>query len=197
MGLLQDICAEINEYKAFVATLADKADRIQEELAGEKRLGLFEMDPYNSTGKAAALTGAEPARDVVDFVDPGHVERPVQHPNANKQPTQRLAAVYDPAKGRVIDVLKANPQGRPEGDFIEANADQFDVALKHLNKINPKLADMLMSGAISVWIPRGQHIPQHSSMLSQPQGTGTRRVELDPKRLAAAQQAAAQMTLAK
>lgn len=196
MGLLQNICEDINSYKAFVATLVEKVERLQEEITTEKRLGLYEMDPYNTAG-AHQKMGAKP-NDTVDFQAPTEpVERPVQHPNANKGPAQRLHAIYDPSKGRVVDVVKAGPQNRPEGEFMEANADQVHNALQHLEKINPRLADMLMNGSINIWIPRNTHTPQNSQMLSQPQSTGTRKVELDPQRLAAAHAAADQMTLAK
>ncbi len=192
MSLLKSICEDINSYKAFLETILEKVEKFEDEISNEKRLGLtLEAPDYYQQHK--------PEQDVVDFEAPtGQVAKPQQPQQLGPQggpKNARIHIIYDPSTGRIQDAQQTSMFQRPSTDFTEANADQLDAAIKHLNKLNPALADKIVNGTMAVWIPRVQRNPNASKMANMQHGGATKR-ELSPEQLAQARAAANKMSLA-
>ncbi len=194
MSLLKSICEDINSYKAFLETILEKVERFEIEISNEKRLGLtLEAPDYYHQDKAN--------KDVVDFQAPTEpVAKPQQKPEPQLgpqggPPKARIHIVYDPSTGRIQDAQQTSMFQRPSTDFVEANADQLDAAIKHLNRINPQLADKIVNGTMAVWIPRVVKNPNAAKMATMQHG-GMNKKELSPEQLANARTAASKMSLA-
>jgi hypothetical protein len=194
MSLMKQVSEDIQAYKAFVQTIVEKIEKIEDELNQEKRIGIdevFEAHDYYMQDKGPK----QAADDSVDFQNPGAVEKPVQHPGEQRVRAQRMHLIYDPKQGKVIDTVKTGIQSRPPAEYIEANADQVANAMKHIEGMSPEIADRIKKGTISIWIPRSQAQP--ISLANQASNTGgTNKIEMDPNRLATAQAAANKMSFA-
>lgn len=202
MKLMKEIAKEIGTYKTFLESLVEKSDGFQKEINEEKRLGIqptFEADYYQRDTRSDSTIPAQVrGDDTVNFKPQGPVEKPVQHPNANRVP-QRIHLIYDPQKGKVMDAMKTDMRARPPAEYMEANAEQVQGAMRHIEGLNPKLAELLQSGKANIWIPRvAAQTGQQEPIAAQGTGTGgTTIMKMDPERLKKAQAAAGEMSLAK
>lgn len=207
MKLLNTIVKKENEYLDRFAQIQEQVDIWMKEISAEKRLGLkpmdqmvAEADPYNSAEKPQV----DPANDTVEFTPTAGVAKPEQPPHVQGQSASRIHLIYNPTTGEIEGTTKTPMLSRPPAQYIEANADQVQGALKHLEKMNPKLADMLVDGRMSVWIPRaaanaGPSSVKHLGLNTNPniQTRGNTNVStMSPDKLAAAQAAANNMKVA-
>lgn len=208
MKLLNEIAKERNTYADRLQQILEQSKIWLNEISGEKRLGLkpmdqmvAEADPYNSAD-SRTNRGTSQENDTVEFTPQPNAEKPVQpEPRPSAEPT-RVHLIYDPKSGEIIKTLKTPLRSRPPADFIEANAEQVNGALKHLEKLNPELADMLVSGRMNVWIPRAAMASNPTSVKHIGLGPVTSRgnsnqMHLSPDQLAAATQAAGKMKIAR
>ncbi len=196
MALLKQLSKEIKSYNAFVQTILEKIEKFEEELKLEKRLGLSEADYYqNDTPGAAGKAGPRPT-DTVQFQPTKEpIAEPTQHPN---EKPSRIHLVYNPSTGRVEDAIKTGPWGRPPSEYMEANADQLAGALKHIERNSPDIAQKIVSGQLSVWIPRSVPQAGKSSMLEPKSAqAGPNKMQLTPAGLAHARATADKMQLVK
>lgn len=206
MNLLNEIVKTENAYLDRLAQIQEQVEIWMKEMSKEKRLGLkpmdqmiAEADPYNSAEKPAA----EP-NDTVEFTPTAGVAKPEQPPHAQNAQPQRIHLIYNPTTGEVEGTTKTPMLSRPPAQYIEANADQVQGALKHLEKMNPKLANMLVSGRMSVWIPRaasnlGPSSVKHLGLNTNPniESRGNANtMKMSPEKLAAAHAAANKMKVA-
>lgn len=206
MKLLNDIVKERNEYSDRLEQIAEQVDVWLKEISKEKRLGLkpmdqliAEADPYNNPGKIASATGGN---DTVEFTPTSEpVQKPVQSPSSGNTEPMRVHLIYNPATGEIEKTLKTPMRSRPPAEYIEATADQVSGALKHLEKMNPHLADMLVSGRMNVWIPRaaanmGPSSVKHLGLGPIETKGNTNKMNLSPEQLAQARAAANKMRVA-
>lgn len=210
MKLLNEIVKSENTYLDCLAQIAEQVDVWLKDLSKEKRLGLkpidqmiAETDPYNT---ADTSRGVQPD-DTVEFTPtPGapEPESNSEQPNSNRSEAMRIHLVYNPSTNEIEKTLKTPMRSRPPAEYMEANADQISGALKHLEKMNPKLADLLVSGRMSVWIPRAASKPGPSSVKHLGLNTNpniemrgqTNVAKMSPEKLATAQAAANKMKVA-
>lgn len=200
MSLLKEISEDIQAYKDSLEVLVESIQNFEDEIRIEKRLGIMcEAEDYYTNGNAQQST-PRVTSNTIDFVpsqDP--IEKPVQHPNAGNTP-QRIHLIYDPMRGKVVNVMKTDMRGRPPAEYAEANAAQVADAMKHIESFSPQIAEKLKSGTMNVWIPRSQAQTPQSNVLSAHSASnpgGTNTAQMDPSSLARAQQAAGHMSLAK
>lgn len=206
MKLLNDIVKDRADYADRLQQIAEKADAWLEAISKEKRLGLKpidqmlnEIDPYNTWGKKSIGSDVD---DSVEFTpSSAPIEKPVQGPQADRA-VMRIHLIYNPASGEVQKVIKTPMRSRPPAEYMEANADQVSGALKHLEKLNPHLADLLVRGKMSVWIPRKEAAVEPSSvkhlgLQTNAPGQDKNVRNLSPTDLAKAHHAASRMSLAK
>lgn len=160
MQLLNDFVKTENLYLNRLSQIQERVEIWIKQISEQKRIGLplisqliTEKDPYNT---ADAGTYSEP-EDTVEFKPSSE---PIAKPE-NHQPISggmnerlRLHLIYNPKTGEIESSIKTPALSRPPSQYIEANADQISGAIKHLEKLNPKLADLLVAGRMSVWIPR-------------------------------------------
>lgn len=207
MKLLNEIVKTENAYLDRLAQIQEQVDLWMKEISKEKRLGLkpmdqmiAEADPYNSADKPAG----DPASDSVEFTPTAGVAKPEQPPHVQGQQASRIHLIYNPATGEIEGTTKTPMLSRPPAQYMEANAEQVSGALKHLEKMNPKLADLLVSGRMSVWIPRaaanaGPSSVKHLGLNTNPNietRGNTNTMKMSPEKLAAAQAAASKMKVA-
>lgn len=195
MKLLKEISSTQVAYTNRLEKISEKVTQWLEKISEEKRLGLPTMDviveaggdPYNSANRQAP-----PKNNSVNFSPQPNVERPVINQQVGAQ--KRIHLVYDPSSGKIEKALKTPMTSRPSSEYIEANAQQVHDALTHLERTSPKLADLLVNGSLSIWIPRSA--AQQNSSPQQSGTCGTNIMKMSPDRLAQAQAAAGKMSLA-
>lgn len=154
MTLLNEIVKSENGYLDQLAQIAEQIDIWLKDISKEKRLGLKPMDqmlaelpdPYNNTGPDIH------SDDTVEFKPTSGVGAP--KPDKLNNELSRIHLIYNPSSGEIEKTLKTPIRSRPPAEYTEANAGQIQGALKHLEKMNPKLADLLVDGRMNVWIPR-------------------------------------------
>lgn len=205
MKLLKEISGEMVAYSKRLEKIAEKANEWLGQISEEKRLGLSTIDkileangdPYNSADQNNWKNRQPPQQnDSIDFTPQPNVQRPVLNKNTTPK---RIHLIYDPSSGEIQKVVKTPMMSRPPAEYTEANAQQVNDALKHLERINPKLADLLVNGSMSIWIPRNPTSQQgnvQSLKLTSAGGGATNKVDMTPDRLANAQSAAGKMSLA-
>jgi len=199
LKLLREVSSETSAYQKRLERIHSKILEWSTQIFEEKRLGLSAMDqivmeagfdPYNSANPAQGPQ----QNDTMDFEPQQNVARPVI--NKNTQP-KRMHIIYDPTQGEVSKAIKTGLVSRPPPEYIEANAQQVHDALKHLEQMNPKLADLLTSGHLSVWVPRNATAVKRPPMGleggSGPGGMNTRHMSDD--QLAQARSAADNLSL--
>lgn len=206
MKLLNEIVKTENTYFDCIAQIAEQVNIWLKDLSKEKRLGLktmdqmiAETDPYNSVD---AAKGAQP-EDTVEFTPTSNSENSeTDEPSApSSNEAMRIHLVYNPATEEIEKTLKTPMRSRPPAEYMEANADQVNGALKHLEKMNPKLADLLVSGRMSIWIPRaaaksGPSSVKHLGLNTNPNiemRGQTNVVKMSPDQLTSARSAADKM----
>lgn len=208
MKLLNDIVKDRANYADRLQQIAEQVDTWHKEISREKRLGLKpldqminEADPYNNPG-AAGPGRPQPASDTVEFTPSSErSEKPEQPPHVGSAPSARIHLIYNPTSGEIERVVKTPMRSRPPAEFIEATAEQVTGALKHLEKMNPHLADLLVNGRMSVWIPRknaeaGPSSVKHLGLQSTGTGQEKNVRNMSPEDLAKAHYAAQNMKLA-
>jgi hypothetical protein len=194
MDLLKQISEDINNYQQFFTRIVKKIAVFEQEISQENRLGLMET-PYYTQDKAQHIPGEVTRADTVDFkASDEPVAAPVQHPNAARAP-QRIHLIYDPAQGKVVNVVKTDTRSRPPADFVEASQQQIADAMKHIQNLSPETAQKIKAGLINIWIPRSQHKPVGTDRLqSTGTGPGMNTMNINPSQLSAARQAADKMS---
>ena len=195
MDLLKQISEEIKTYRGFVHSLVAKIDELEEAISLEKRLGLRETAYYQNhkpEGQPQDTLNFEPQPDVAK---PQQSAGPPKGLGGNKM-AGRIQLMYNPATGRVVDAKQAHGMEPPAQGYVQANAQQLDAALAHINSIDKALADKIVAGTVQVFVPQNPNAPQPSPKVTTQHG-GMNRLEMDPQQLAAAQKAASQMSLAK
>ena len=202
LHLLKEISGDTSAYQKRLGKIAKKINEWALEIHEEKRLGLRPMeqligeagyDPYNSANNQNQRGGQN---DSIDFSPQPDVQRPVIDQNTRPK---RMHIVYDPSSGEVSKAIKTGLMSRPPADYMEANAQQVQDALKHLESMNPKLADLLVSGSLSIWVPRNTKAPSGGPMgLEGGSGPGGHNVRnMSPDQMAHAQSAADRMSTVK
>jgi hypothetical protein len=192
MDLLKQITEDIKSYHNFVNSLTVKIDEFEEAISLEKRLGLRETAYYQQDKQGA------PSQDSLEFSPtpgvgkPQPIETPAKGMGGNKM-QGRIQLMYNPATGRVEDAKQAHGMEPPAQGYVQANAQQLNAALAHINSIDKALADKIVGGQVQVFVPQNPNAATPNVM----QHGGMNRMELDPQRLAQAQQAANKMSLAK
>ncbi len=210
MKLLNEIVKSENVYLDQLAQIQEQVEIWLNEIAREKRLGLKPIDqmvaeagdPYNSADK----TGGRQPDDTLEFTP---TEGPIAKPENIKATSgsfdaSRIHLIYNPQTGEIEKTVKTPMRSRPPADYMEANADQVQGALKHLETMNPKLADLLVAGRMSVWIPRaaakaGPSSVKHLGLNTNPniESKGnSNKMKMSDEDLARAQTAANKMKLA-
>lgn len=196
MDLLKQITEDIKSYHKHVYSLIEKIEQFEEAISIEKRLGLRETAYYQNDNPGAA---GKP-NDTVDFQPQGNVQK-------GQQPTPppkgvgtnamqgRIQLMYNPATGKVEDAKQAQGMHSPPAPgYVVANAQQLDAALKHIEGIDKELADKIVAGNVQVFVPQNPNAPKQNPNVQQ--HGGMNKIEMEPSRLAAAQQAASKMSLA-
>ncbi|MDE1830459.1 MAG: hypothetical protein KGI25_09070 [Thaumarchaeota archaeon] len=208
MKLLNEIVKSENTYLDRLAQIEEQVSIWMKQIATEKRLGLkpidlmiAESDPYNTADR----TNTRPD-DTVEFTPTSEpIEKPTNiQASSGTFSATRIHLIYNPATGEIEKTLKTPIRSRPPADYMEANADQVAGALRHLEKMNPKLADLLVSGRMSVWIPRaaakaGPTSVKHLGLNTNPniESRGNSNVaKMSPEDLERAQAAASKMKIA-
>lgn len=205
MKLLNSIVKERNEYADHLVQIAEQVDVWLNDLSKEKRLGLkpmdqllAEVDPYNTANNSAAPA----SDDTVEFTPTKEpVAKPEQVPSAGNTEPMRIHLIYNPATGEIEKTVKTTMRSRPPAEYMEATAEQVSGALKHLEKMNPHLADLLVSGRMSVWIPRatanmGPSSVKHIGLGPVTSKGNSNKMTLSPDQLASARAAANKMKIA-
>lgn len=207
MKLLNTIVKERNVYADRLEQIAEQVDVWLNDISKEKRLGLkpmdqliTEADPYNTADKNSPTGSTD--NDTVEFTPTNEpIEKPVQTPSAGNTEPMRVHLIYDPATGEIVKTLKTPMRSRPPAEYMEATADQVSGALRHLEKMNPHLADLLVSGRMNVWIPRaksnmGPSSVKHLGLAPVETRGNSNKMTLSPEQLAAARAAAGKMKVA-
>lgn len=165
MTLLNEIVKNENVYLDQLAQITEQVDIWLKEISKEKRLGLKPMDqmlaelpdPYNTA------QGSRP-EDTVEFTPTPGFEKPKSDTSSSSSNSSRIHLIYNPSTGEIEKTLKTPILSRPPAEYMEATAEQIEGTLKHLEKMNPKLADQLVKGRMSVWIPRAAAKVEPSSV---------------------------------
>lgn len=154
MNLLQQISENVSSYDVFLEKLVQKVDRFEVELVIEKRLGLsiHEADDYYQKDIQ------KPSQDVVNFKPQSSAQPPP--PAQNSSPSQRIHLVFDPKTNKISDVIKTDIRSNPGEQFEQANQQQVEAAVQHMQKLKPEMAQKVQNGSIAVWIPRAEQNQQ-------------------------------------
>jgi hypothetical protein len=203
MKLLKSVNYFAESYQKKLVRMNERTNLWMTEISKEKRIGLSEDNPYDNNPLGNNRLSPQ-KDDSIDFQPQDNIEPPTQSDAHNRRgPTVRIHLVYNPGEGKIEKVIKTPIRSRPPAEYMEATADQVRGALKHLNNINPELAQKLVRGDMSVWIPRAHASSMPSNVkhlgLSSDgnhNGSGTNKVEMSPERLANAHKAASQMSFA-
>lgn len=194
MSLLQQINKDVKKYKAYLNRINERLEKGIIAVKEERRLGIAEaQDYYHQDRQHGGVS------DTVEFEPTeGPIAAPIQHPSEERA-RRRFHVIYDPSTGKISDLRQTKPFERIPSEFVQPNAQQMHDVMKHLEKMDPRLADRLVSGILDIWIPRTQAAPGHASTLAAHTAStgGMTRREMSPDQLAAARQAASKMTLAK
>lgn len=164
MSLMKQICEEVNSYKAFLGTIVDKIEQFQDEISTEKCLGLtLEASDYYQNGNQ-------------------------QEPNAQSQQgmSARIQLMYNPETGKVEQAVKAHGSNPPSPDYIQPSTQQLEEVIKRIDSMDKRLADKIVSGEVSVWVPKNSQTAPQSN---------TQQSSMDPSHLANAQATASQMSV--
>lgn len=197
MSLMKQIAEEINAYKTFVGTIVEKIEQFEDEISKEKRLGLtLEASDYYQNGN-------QQKNDTVDFQPQANVAKPqptTEPPKGpgdeeQQKPGARIQLMYNPTTGKVENAVKAHGSNPPAPDYMQPDTEQLHAAIQKLNMIDKRLADKIVSGEVSLWIPKNPQAPKQSGMM-KPVGQDANKIQMDPSRLAQAQSAASKMSLA-
>jgi hypothetical protein len=199
MDLLKQISEDIKSYRAFVETLVEKIESIEEDLSLEKRLGLLEAAYYqNDNPKAAGKPN-----DTIEFEPQQNVAKPQQIPGPPKgmggnKMTGRIQLMYNPATGKVEDAKQAQgPNTGPAPGYVAANAQQLQDALKHIEGMDKSLADKIVAGNVQVFVPQNPQSQAPKLTRNVQQHGGMNRIEMSDQDFKNAQAAADQMTYQK
>ena len=210
MNLLNEIVTKENTYLDCLEQIAEQVDLWIKEISKEKRLGLkpidqmiAEADPYNNQERPS---GVQPD-DTVEFTPTAGAKNPQAGSGqsvSGSTEAMRIHLIYNPATGQIEKTMRTPIRSRPPAEYIEANAQQVQGALKHLEKMNPKLADLLVNGRMNVWIPRaaanaGPSSVKHLGLNTNPniESRGNSNTStMSPQNLANAQAAANKMRVA-
>ncbi len=195
MTLLEQLNTKVNKYKAYLNNINEKLDRGIAKVSQERRLGIAEARDYYVQDRQHGG-----ASDVVEFEPTNEpIAAPVQHPREERRAEKRFHVIYNPSTGKVSGIRQTKPFERIPPEFIQPNAQQMHDVMKHLETMDPRLADKLVSGVLDIWIPRIQTEPGHASTLAAHTAStgGMRKHEISPDQLAAARAAANKMSFAK
>jgi hypothetical protein len=196
MDLLKQITEDIKSYHNHIHSLVEKIEQFEETISLEKRLGLRETAYYQQD-----VASGKPAPGSVEFqpqpgvAKPQQVTPPPKGPGGTNAMTGRIQLMYNPATGRVEDAKQASGMHTPPAPgYVVANAQQLDAALAHINSIDKALADKIVAGQVQVFVPQNPNAPKATPNVQQ--HGGMNKIEMDPTRLAAANKAAGEMSLA-
>lgn len=202
MKLLKQLSEDVNAYKSHLNSVYKALKKAINEVKEERRLGLAEARDYftqdRANGGNADTINFEPTQGPATATKQP-IAAPQQHAAANPNANKRFHLIFDPSTGKISEMRATKPFEKVPAEFVQPNADQMHAVLKHLESMDPRLADKLVNGTLDIWIPRTAAAPAHASTLAAHTAStgGMNRREMSPEQLAAARNAANNMSLAR